>query len=98
MKLLFDDRACRRCRRITGGPLFTELKLQRKRRNAMTEAIARIPQRHTIITDEDVARVAYFYWEHRGRPFGSPEVDWFSKKSLIWDLIKMAAYHSPIFI
>jgi hypothetical protein len=47
----------------------------------MTEAIARIPQRHTIITDEDVARVAYFYWEHRGRPFGSPEVDWFKAEA-----------------
>jgi hypothetical protein len=21
-------------------------------------------------------RVAYMYWERRGRPFGSPEVDW----------------------
>lgn len=29
-----------------------------------------------MFTDEDVARVAYFYWEHRGRPLGSPEVDW----------------------
>jgi Protein of unknown function (DUF2934) len=24
-----------------------------------------------------VAKLAYQYWEERGRPFGSPEIDWF---------------------
>jgi hypothetical protein len=43
----------------------------------MTETTIKVPQQHKILTDQDVARVAYFYWEHRGRPFGSPEVDWF---------------------
>ena len=27
--------------------------------------------RHKIITEK-----AYYYWERRGRPIGSPEVDW----------------------
>ena len=28
-------------------------------------------------THEEVARLAYDYWEARGRPLGSPEEDWF---------------------
>lgn len=27
---------------------------------------------------EFVAKLAYKLWEERGRPFGSPEVDWFA--------------------
>jgi hypothetical protein len=27
--------------------------------------------------DKQIAQLAYHYWEERGRPFGSPEVDWF---------------------
>jgi len=27
---------------------------------------------------EQTAELAYQLWESRGRPFGSPEVDWFS--------------------
>jgi hypothetical protein len=26
---------------------------------------------------EDVAKLAYRLWEERGRPMGSPEVDWY---------------------
>ena len=25
---------------------------------------------------EDIAKLAYRFWEERGRPLGSPEVDW----------------------
>ena len=25
---------------------------------------------------EDIAKLAYRFWEQRGRPLGSPEVDW----------------------
>jgi hypothetical protein len=28
-------------------------------------------------THDEIARRAYSYWEQRGRPEGSPEVDWF---------------------
>ena len=28
-------------------------------------------------THEEVAQLAYRYWEARGRPLGSPEDDWF---------------------
>jgi hypothetical protein len=28
-------------------------------------------------SDEDIARKAYALWESRGRPFGSPDEDWY---------------------
>jgi hypothetical protein len=27
---------------------------------------------------EEIARHAYELWERRGRPFGSPEIDWYA--------------------
>jgi len=30
-----------------------------------------------VPTHEEVAQLAYAYWEARGRPLGSPEEDWF---------------------
>ncbi len=35
-------------------------------------------QIETINTHEAIARLAYDFWVKRGRPFGSPEVDWFA--------------------
>lgn len=33
---------------------------------------------------ELTAKLAYQFWEQRGRPFGSPEADWFSaEKALV---------------
>ena len=32
---------------------------------------------------ELTARLAYQLWEHRGRPFGSPEVDWFAAEKAL---------------
>lgn len=29
------------------------------------------------LIDREIARRAYHYWEQRGRPIGSPEVDWY---------------------
>ena len=34
---------------------------------------------------EEVARLAYRFWEERGRPFGSPEVDWRRAEQELWD-------------
>ena len=31
-----------------------------------------------------VAKLAYKLWEERGRPFGSPEVDWFAAEQAIY--------------
>jgi hypothetical protein len=30
-----------------------------------------------------VAKLAYHYWEQRGRPFGSPEADWFRAEQAV---------------
>ena len=41
-------------------------------------------------THEEIATLAYHYWETRGRPIGSPEEDWFRAEQdvlmerLIW--------------
>jgi hypothetical protein len=32
---------------------------------------------HEPMMDKQIAQLAYHYWEERGRPFGSPEVDWY---------------------
>ncbi len=32
---------------------------------------------------EATARLAYDFWVERGRPFGSPEVDWFAAEKAI---------------
>lgn len=34
-----------------------------------------------VFRQDIVARLAYFYWERRGRPLGSPEQDWFRAES-----------------
>jgi Protein of unknown function (DUF2934) len=33
---------------------------------------------------EFVAKVAYKFWEERGRPFGSPDVDWFAAERAVY--------------
>jgi len=33
---------------------------------------------------EFVAKLAYILWEQRGRPFGSPEVDWFRAERAVY--------------
>jgi len=33
---------------------------------------------------EFVAKVAYKLWEERGRPFGSPDVDWFAAERAVY--------------
>ena len=31
-----------------------------------------------------VAKLAHKFWEERGRPFGSPEVDWFAAERVVY--------------
>ena len=33
---------------------------------------------------ELVAKLAYTLWEERGRPYGSPEVDWFAAEKALY--------------
>jgi hypothetical protein len=37
-----------------------------------------MPEPLTGDVHEVMAKLAYQFWEQRGRPFGSPEVDWFA--------------------
>jgi Protein of unknown function (DUF2934) len=34
-------------------------------------------RQHTTIDHSRIANLAYSYWQARGRPFGSADVDWF---------------------
>jgi hypothetical protein len=36
---------------------------------------------------EFVAKLAYKLWEERGRPFGSPEVDWFAAERALYSAL-----------
>jgi len=36
---------------------------------------------------EFVAKLAYQLWEARGRPFGSPEVDWFRAERTLYSAL-----------
>jgi hypothetical protein len=47
-----------------------------KRRNTQAIAVAEPPSPNVKIEDEAIARLAYSYWEARGRQGGSPEEDW----------------------
>jgi hypothetical protein len=58
----------------------------------MPDAVAKVNQEQPIelTTDflgedrhEFVAKLAYQLWEERGRPFGSPEVDWFQAERAV---------------
>ncbi len=35
------------------------------------------PEAERAISHEEIAVRAYYHWERRGRPFGSPDVDWY---------------------
>jgi hypothetical protein len=34
-------------------------------------------------THKEIARLAYQLWERRGRPLGSPEIDWYAAESAL---------------
>jgi len=42
---------------------------------------------------EATARMAYEFWVQRGRPFGSPEVDWFAAEKALYG--NGAAFYLP---
>jgi hypothetical protein len=48
-------------------PLSTQLEISSETKNDDT----------LLSTPEEIARLAYAYWEERGRPLGSAEEDWF---------------------
>jgi Protein of unknown function (DUF2934) len=44
---------------------------------------------------EYVAKLAYQLWEERGRPFGSPEVDWFAAERAVYSALVASGLISP---
>lgn len=44
---------------------------------------------------EFVARLAYKLWEERGRPLGSPEVDWFAAERALYSALLAAGLVAP---
>ena len=44
---------------------------------------------------EFVAKLAYQLWEQRGRPFGSPEVDWFAAERAVYSSLVASGLVTP---
>jgi hypothetical protein len=44
---------------------------------------------------EFVAKLAYKLWEKRGRPLGSPEVDWFAAEQAVYAALVASDLVSP---
>jgi Protein of unknown function (DUF2934) len=44
---------------------------------------------------EFVAKLAYKLWEERGRPFGSPEVDWFAAERIVYSSLVASGLVAP---
>jgi hypothetical protein len=44
---------------------------------------------------EYVAKLAYQRWENRGRPFGSPEVDWFEAERAVASSLEASGLVAP---
>lgn len=44
---------------------------------------------------EFVAKLAYKLWEERGRPFGSPEVDWFAAERTVYSSLLASGLVTP---
>jgi hypothetical protein len=47
---------------------------------------------------EFVAKLAYRLWEERGRPFGSPEVDWFAAERAMYSALVASGLVAPFAI
>ena len=44
---------------------------------------------------EFVSKVAYKLWEERGRPFGSPDVDWFAAERAVYSSLVASGLVAP---
>jgi hypothetical protein len=36
-----------------------------------------VSQPYDVMIDKEIAERAYYLWMHRGKPAGSPEIDWY---------------------
>jgi hypothetical protein len=44
---------------------------------------------------EFIAKLAYTLWEQRGRPFGSPEADWFAAEQAVYASLVASGLITP---
>lgn len=44
---------------------------------------------------EFVAKLAYKLWEERGRPYGSPDVDWFAAERAVYSSLVASGLVTP---
>lgn len=44
---------------------------------------------------EFVAKLAYSLWEERGRPLGSPDVDWFAAEQAVYSSLLASGLVTP---
>jgi hypothetical protein len=68
--------------RVPGGG--TEAKIKEAKFMDKQRPLGLIPDFLGEDRYEFVARLAYKLWEERGRPFGSPEVDWLAAERAVY--------------
>jgi hypothetical protein len=69
--------------RVTAAPIDPIAKKPAARKKIAASAPRKASSKRTSVSavvfnvsDAEIARKAYHLWEERGRPFGSPDVDW----------------------
>ena len=48
-----------------------------RKRGFMSKPNVQSDRPYEVMVDKEIAMLAYEYWEQRGGPIGSPEVDWY---------------------
>jgi len=63
-------------------------------KNMCGQCVELTPDFHGESHHEFVARLAYQHWEGRGRPLGSPEVDWFAAEQAVYESLVASGVYS----
>lgn len=50
-------------------------------------------QPYDVMMDKRIAERAYYLWERRGRPVGTPEVDWYRAENEEWQEVRWCRSH-----
>jgi hypothetical protein len=43
---------------------------------------------------DEIAKLAYEFWQRRGHPFGSPEIDWYAAENTL--AVRYSQEQSPV--
>jgi hypothetical protein len=54
-----------------------------RKRGSMSKPNVQSDRPYDVMIDKEIAMLAYRYWEQRGRPIGSPEVDWYRAEGAV---------------